>query len=401
MRIENLRKIKENGIEKAVATVIFEDNERPPADVYFHTSEEYNQFLGLNPDAFLLAGFISAMNMGEKRIWIQGKVDEALKNGIIKNMQTYQKWYGRKYRVLPIETDNKDFTQNKNTNLNTGLFFSGGLDSIYSLRTNRLKYGREHPLYVKDCFIVDGFDMHRFSMSKEGSYIFERAVNSARKVTDEAGANLIPVTTNLRHYFNGDEMFWPNWHFGAALAAIGHCFISRISSVFIASSFAPSMLEPCGSHPDIDHNYSGSDLKVIHDDLCSTFEKIKLIIQWETGFQNIRSCYQNDENNLNCCHCEKCVRIMITLMALGALDRSQTFPIHQISHSLLNNVLQKQTKEAWFSSWYVPLVPLLIKQGRQDLANLILKENSIKAKVRRFDQCYFQGKLKNLINSLR
>jgi len=401
MRIENFRKIKEAGIEKAIATIIYEDIDRAPADVYFHTSQDHSHLIGLNPGAFLCAGYLSAMYVGEKRIRIQGQVDESLKKGIFQNMQTYQRWYGRQYKVLPIETDNKDFPIKRNSKLNTGLFFSGGADSIYSLQTNRLKYQPDHPLYIKDCFIVHGFDMNYSSQSTEGLHIFERAMHTAKKITDDANANLIPVFTNLRHHFDEGDMFWPDWHFGAALAAIGHCFTSRIDTVFIASSFEPSMLMPCGSHPLIDPNYSSADLRVIHDDLCSTFEKIKSITKWEVGFHNIRSCYQNNNDHLNCCHCEKCIRIMITLLALGELERSQAFPVHQISVSLLQYALKKQSRESWFRSWYLQIVPLLIKNGHQDLADLILKENRLKPKLRRFDQFHLNGKLKKLINKIR
>ena len=400
MRIENLREIKEDGKEKSVATVIFEDIERDPADVYFHTSEEYSQSFKLNPHAFLLAGYLSAMNIGEKRIYIDGKVDEAILKGLLHNMRIFQKWYGRKYKVLPIESSNKVFSQSKNSNLNTGLFFSGGVDSIYSLRNNRLKYKPDHPLYIKDCFIINGFDMNKSNQLKEDQEIFKRAFTCAEKITKEAGADLIPVYTNLRHYFYGDASFWPKWHHGSALAAVGHCFTSRINTVFIASTFGPSMLDPWGSHPLIDPNHGSNDLKIIHDDLFTTFEKLKLISAWEIGFQNIRSCYQNDKDLLNCCHCLKCTRIMIALMALGVLEKSQAFPIHNIPPKQLKEMMQKQSVESLFKTEYLDLVPLLRKHGHENSAKLILQENRLKSKLRRLDQSYFSGNLKKLINSL-
>jgi len=401
MRIENLRKIKENNIEKAVATVIFEDNDRAPADVYFHTSEEYNHFIGLNPDAFVLAAYTSAMFSGEKRIYIEGKIDENLKKGLLLNMKCFQRWYGRKYKVIPIESSNIGISQMNNPNRNTGAFFSGGIDSIYTLQNNRLKYSPDHPLHIKDCFIIHGFDMYWSSQHNKDIHIFERAVKRARLITEETGTNLIPVFTNLRHHFYGDRGFWGSWHHGAALAAVSHCFTSRVKSIFIASSFSPSMIEPWGTHPLIDPNHSSSYLKVIHDDLCSTIEKLELISTWETAFQNIRSCYQNDETLLNCCHCEKCVRIMITLMALGILDKSHAFPIHHISPELLRNAIREHRIERFFRGSYLQLVPFLKKHGYIDMANIVLQENKLKSKLRRLDQRYFHGKLKKLINILR
>jgi len=397
MRIENLRKIKEDTIEKAVATVIYEDIDRAPADVYFYTSEAYSQFLNLNPDACLVAGYLTAIFVGEKRIWIDGQVDDQLKKGLVHNMKTFRQWYGRKYQILEIESNDKVFPIKKQNRLNSGLFFSGGVDSIYSLQNNRLKYQPDHPLYINDCLMIDGFDMNQSSESTNDQQIFKRALKGAQQITDEAKVNLIPVYTNLRHHFYGDDYFWGNWQHGSALAAIGHCFTSRLNSIFIASSHAPAMLEPWGSHPLIDRYHSSHDLTLIHDDLCSTFKKLELISTWETAFQNIRSCYLNNQTKLNCCTCEKCARIMVTLMALGILDKSQAFPIHQISPSLLKESILKHPKESHFDVNFLQLVPYLKKHGYLDIANLILKENRIKSKIQRFDKCYTQGKLKKII----
>ena len=56
-------------------------------------------------------------------------------------------------------------------------------------------------------------------------------------------------------------------------------------------------------------------------------EKIEEIKNWELAQQNLRVCLhtQIDGNFLNCSRCEKCIRTMIPLYALGSMEKFQTF----------------------------------------------------------------------------
>ena len=394
MRIENLKYINSGSQHGVTASISWEENDRPVFTMYFYTEKE--EQISLNPDAFLTACYIPAMYLGEKRIKVDGLLDSELKRGTNLNMNMFQKWYGRKYKTLSIEENKSVFEYKKNVS-NAGLFFSGGVDSIYSLLLNRKKYKNTHPLFINDCFIVHGFDIYEQDGNDDHRFYFDRAVKSTKKITEDVGAKLIPVFTNVRQLFFDYSSFCPRWFHGAALASVGHCFASRINSIFIASSFTPSMLVPYGSHPLLDLNFSSSHLKVIHDDLSATIDKLRLISESEVSFQNIRTCYQNNEKFLNCCHCEKCIRIMLTLMALGVLDRNHAFPLHEISSSSLISAMREHSEERHFKGLYLELVPFLRNRGHQDLVNVILNENRLKSKIRRFDECYFQGKLKSLL----
>ena len=55
MRLENFRLESDGQLTKAIATVIWEDSDRPSKDIYFATTEPFAADLSANPHAFLLA----------------------------------------------------------------------------------------------------------------------------------------------------------------------------------------------------------------------------------------------------------------------------------------------------------------------------------------------------------
>jgi len=394
VKIINLRKEIREGFSRVTATVIWEDVNRINQDISFSTREELRDSFSLNPDAFLIACCLPAMYVGEKRIKIEGYICPKVKDGLKQNMEIFRHWYGRnRYFPIAIEADIRKSSLTQNSNKHVGLFFSGGIDSLFSLRTNRLAYSLNHEASIKDCFLVYGFDMPFSEEIDENSAIFKRAYEKAKIVTDDASANLIPIYTNIRKLDQGlGAKFWPNWYHGAALASVAHCFTPRLKAIHIASTNAIENNEPWGSHPDIDPNYSSNELKIIHDDLCPKFEKLKIISDWEVAFQNIRTCYQNHEELLNCCACKKCFKVMIMLTALNKLAASRAFPIHEISVEQLKLLLWDQ-KEADFKVNFKVLIPFLKKYGQNQLARIIVDECSFKARLRRFDIEFWNGRL--------
>jgi hypothetical protein len=55
-------------------------------------------------------------------------------------------------------------------------------------------------------------------------------------------------------------------------------------------------------------------------------EKIATIVRDQRALGWLRVCYKNPDQTYNCGRCEKCVRTMLSLHALGALEQAQTFP---------------------------------------------------------------------------
>ena len=146
MRIENLRAEKGQQERKRVcATVIWEDCQRPVHELYFETDAEFENDLTVNPHGFLIAGLMPAMWHNEQRIFIDQEICPQLGDGLKTAMTLNRHWWYSKDKALPrIEartSSDRLFTDNERR---AGMFFSGGIDSLASLRKNRMLFPLQH-----------------------------------------------------------------------------------------------------------------------------------------------------------------------------------------------------------------------------------------------------------------
>ena len=150
---------------------------------------------------------------------------------------------------------------------------------------------------------------------------------------------------------------------------MGHAFSSRLHLAYIASSYDLPNLVPCGSHPLLDPQYSSFGFAMRHRDLeFSRVDKIRLIREWDAGFQNLRVCLRNAPDRLNCGTCEKCVRTMLALVGLGALGETKAFVENDVHPDMLSGFeITIRHREPF----YLELLPLLEEQGRFDLSGAI------------------------------
>jgi len=157
--------------------------------------------------------------------------------------------------------------------------------------------------------------------------------------------------------------------FGSVLAAVAHAFDSRINLAYIGSSYDLPNLAPCGSHPLLDPEYSSYDLKIRHRDVeMSRIDKIRSIADWDVALDNLRVCLANVKERLNCGKCEKCVRTMLGLEAVGVLDKISSFEAKQVSPDLLDNFSITIRHREHF---YRELIAPLKKCDRGDLVEVI------------------------------
>jgi len=217
-----------------------------------------------------------------------------------------------------------------------GAFLSGGIDSLAMLRANRLDFPLDHPRAIKDCLFVHGFDIGGADGADGEIETFERAVSSLSKVVKATQAILIPVSTNIRQLDN-DVHFWIYEFHGAALSSIAHALSPRLTSVSIASGFDIPNIIPAATHPLIDPNYSSTALRIRHEGiLFSRLEKVGLLADWDVALQNLRVCTMNPPGLLNCGKCEKCIRSMTELLAVGKLASAGVFPQDDVSEEMLS-----------------------------------------------------------------
>ncbi len=194
----------------------------------------------------------------------------------------------------------------------TGMFFSGGVDSFYTL----LKHRDE----ITDLVFVRGFDM-----SLESESLYQRTSSMIAEVGAFYGKRVVEVETNLRTLLD-PHVDWACISHGAAMAAVGHLLSSSLARIYIPASQTYSRLYVGGSHPLLDPLWSSEALEFIHDGCEATrVDKVAVISGHEIVLRSLRVCFTNTDGAYNCGRCEKCVRTMLALRAFGALERCTTF----------------------------------------------------------------------------
>jgi hypothetical protein len=408
MRIEALRSEKNGNRARVAATVTWEDCDRPTHEVYFETDEKFAESLSCNPHAFLVGCIVPAMHYGEERVFIDAEVCPALRDGLITAMSWLRHWFYEPDRALVrIEAKTRSDMPTPRTPERAGFFFSGGIDSFATLRANRLNFPLEHPWSIKDGLLAYGLEFDK-------PEAFEYLMDLLSGVAQEAGITLIPVHTNLYLNYRAEDAedhfrFWSYEFQGAALAAIAHAFVRRLTIVSIASTDDVPNIYPFGTHPLLDPNYSSIDLRIRHDGSAfSRFAKTKLIADWDVALRNLRVCNQTSlyrPGRLNCGKCEKCVRTMLALSALGVLDQTRAFPQDDLSEETVRSAVRISYD---IVHYYQELIAPLEEGGRHDLARAVERciaiyrdrESGLRAKIKRFDRRYLNGNLKRLISRI-
>ena len=399
MIVKDYKESTVDGFKRVSARVQWEDCARDDQEIYFSTDIKYADYLQINPDAFFAGCAIPAQYHGEKRIKIEGEICPVLKDGIETNMKWYQLWYGETYKPVVIEAAIRKSKLFDGNHRKAGLFLSGGIDSLYSLRHNKLTIPKEHPDSIQECFFVHGFDIG-FDLNKQDIDRYYKVFQGLKSIADDAHVSLIPVFTNLRQLERRTD-FWTHWYHGTALASVAHCFSSKISKVLIAASDTILTLKPHGSHPIADENLSSNEVRIKHDGLVARIDKVKLISEWNVAMRHMHVCFENPPDKINCGQCEKCLRTMIALVALGKLRDETSFEVKDISPYLMNKAKIHAKGHEVFVPYYREVIPLLRKQGREDLCRIIQRELGWRGNIRRFDEKYLNQTFIHLYANIR
>ena len=413
MRIENLQSESAQSKARVSASIVWEDCDRPDQEIYFETSEEYAESLTCHPHAFLVGCVIPAARHGEKRIAIDSEICPELRNGLLRAMHWLRSWYKYPSEPVRIETRQGVRFPMARAEERAGSFLSGGVDSLAALRRNRLDFPLSHPYSIKDCLFVHGFDMGGRAGGDSEIESYRRGLAVLKPVAEDAGVTLIPVHTNVRH-LDDDVNRWMYEFHGAALASVAHALSKRLARVYIASSNDIAALEPWGSHPVLDPNFSSAELQLQHTGIVfSRLDKVRLIADWDCALENLRVCTENPPGRLNCEECEKCVRTMLELLAVGKLARAPAFHADNVPPELLEASLQIDSLRSVMPE-YAELMPALEALGRIDLVKVIQdkfaelrkqqaweEERDWKGSIKRLDRRYFGATLSHLYKTIR
>jgi hypothetical protein len=400
MRIEGLTDQSDHGCSRIVASIIWEDSRRPPQEVYFEVGRGGPR-LSCTSDAFLTAATLPAFWHGETRLRVDAEVCPELWSGLQKAMGVIRHWYSLARPPLKLEARGPRFPRSPRTPERAGFFFTGGIDSLATLQANKRTFPPEHPGYIRDGILVFGLEV-------EDRAAFEHVVGQLTPLAQDAGVEILVVDSNERQ-LDPDWDFWSDVFEGAVLAAVAHALAGRLTVASIGASYDIPNLHPHASHPMLDSLYSSFDMRISHDGAAlSRVEKTRLVAGWEPGLRHLHVCNDTraySATRLNCGQCEKCLRTMLALLAVGALDRATAFPSVEITEGMVRDIARLYRKNFWF---WAELIEPLERAGRPDLARgarYVLdryhRELGWHGAVRRFDRLHLNSGLQALRNAFR
>lgn len=412
MKIYNFSKVLQDDLVRVSATVEWEDCDRAQREIYLETAASFSTDLDCNPNTFLLAAIIPAWYHGERRIQVDGKICPQLRDGLIIALQILTYWYGIRTKEPLVIEATQGFHPSLTSPKHVASFMSGGVDSLATLRNNRMNFPLDHPCSIKDCFHAHGIDIGGYETLEKNKKNFDLSLTSLEKFAESAKVTIIPVYINFR-YLDGSDYLFSTMSHGAVISSIAHAFSKRIAEALIPSSFDIGELKPWGSHPLLDYNYSSVDVLIKHDGLkYSRIEKVGLISDWNDALHILRSCYDpfRSGDALNCGKCEKCLRTMIELLLHGKLSQCRSFPLDDITPDIIRSIKVHYTPQripvdggkisfpavithSSIDNWQEVIDPLA-KIGRFDLAE------AVEDKVKEYERYQAKMKWKNKVKRL-
>ncbi|MCK9900279.1 hypothetical protein CC117_05770 [Parafrankia colletiae] len=274
-------------------------------DIYFRSSQAE---LAETADAGLTAALTLAMSRGEP-LEIMQPISRVLSARADDYQALISRWYPR---LKPVQVLAATRQPARAEGSETFCFFSGGVDSFYTLLRNIDRV--DAAVYV-----------HGFDVSVDDTALRSLVAGSLRRTMNGLGKELIELETDLRR-MSDPHVTWPAY-VSSGLATVAHVLSRRFNRALIAGTLAYHELQPLASHPLTDPLLSGDQVAIEHHGCDATrHDKVAFIARHPMVQQNLRVCWENPDGDYNCGRCEKCLRTMLGLEALGVLDEFTCFP---------------------------------------------------------------------------
>ena len=253
---------------------------------------------------------VPAMRLGSP-LRFQGPLDRVVLAGAKRFQEIFSVWYPE-FQPVPIHAEVVDRGSHPGRAQGVGVFFSGGLDSSYSLLKNCGEL--THAIFIHGCDIP---------LANTG--FRDRTVARLTETAKECGVSLIVIETDLLR-FSDTYCHWGHHYHGAAMAGMAGLLGGTLRKVYVASSTSYLRIVPWGSTMVTDPLWSTGSMEVVHDGAeQERMGKIRRLIQSPVALRNLRVCFENPDDGYNCGQCEKCFRTMDGLRLCGALNACGAF----------------------------------------------------------------------------
>ncbi len=260
-----------------------------------------------NYEALLSCALLPAMS-AQSNLIVEGEVSQRLITNLPLLQEKYSLWNRSLERIEILKAIPVIRASTANKKIAT--FFSGGVDSFYTLLKNQEE--------ITDIVFVHGFDIQL-----EHREYRNRISKNINNIAKHFGKHLIEIETNLRDFL---DLFikYPKWGWNIALVIAGHLLHPFLDKLYEPIGYNRLDLFPSGSRliP-----YWSTEGFGFYQDGVEVFrtEKVDFLSTHDFVLENLRVCHKKPSTTLNCGKCEKCIRTMISLEAAGALDKCSTF----------------------------------------------------------------------------
>jgi hypothetical protein len=347
---------------RLVGEVAYDD--RPGRETYwFEVDEEHAAALSLSGTPWLAALLPVAATL-QQNLRIRVPVDPTLLANATRITELWTTWYRKRFpylRRVVVEADTEPAPAAPVAR-ETGAFFSGGIDSFYTvLRNEELEDRAQFPRLDRLVWI-GGYDLPLASPEEEFGRLRTRLSAAAR----DLGLAFLDVRTNLRET-RFRRAPWGHVAHGCALASVGLALERRFQTFYIAPSFDQGDLKPWGTHPETDPLLSTRTTRFIHDTLGPRrIEKLERICRSDVAMRTLHVCYLSGTAD-NCCGCRKCLLAMLMLEVSGEMARCTLFPL-PLDLELVRRVY---LRGPFYMGMYGEVMARARKAGRMDIARAI------------------------------
>ena len=328
MIVDDFRRTAEAGLYEISARVRPEHVETEEFRLWFRFPEEYAPGGDLDASPFLPPALAWCLRNSEPLV-IDGPVSARLLGELDDIMAVYKSFYSGAIRG-PIEVQADSHEPGPASELTASLF-TRGLDSWFAVLTALDDPDLQPPI----SHVIFSPDHLSENWGPEVRKAHTRGVQDAAA---RVGLEMVRFNSNVTDFFGRGQ-------FSMALAL-------GFRKVLIASGDMRGGIRRKGTHPYLDPRFSTERTEIIHWGDASRIQKAARVAQSQDALETLRVCqYDELTSDLNCGRCEKCLRTMVELHALGALDRAPVFgqPL-KVSNVLAVVKDIKNSRPAWLEA---------------------------------------------------
>ena len=263
----------------------------------------------------VLDGFVQCVLFHCMERGLPVRIHGNLSLSALRNLQEFQRvwtlWRPERYTEVDLIPD-AVVSETKRSNAVIQAF-SGGVDATFTLVSNKYLRRERGGYDVTAAMLAHGFDVAYGNQTA-----FDKLVARVRKTLDHAGVDLKLVRTNSK------EVKIQSWldSVSLQLTACLHQFADRYGTALVASAEPyDAMCLPLGTNPITDPMLSGDLMTIVYDGAgYSRTAKVDAISAFPRLIEQLKVCWEGEDQSENCGYCEKCLRTRLNFAAVGVND---------------------------------------------------------------------------------